>query len=145
MSTPKTWNYRLIRHPADPRHPFSEAWIGLHEVYYDSDGEVVAWSEKPITFACDADEGREGIVKSLERALTTLATTEMLDVTTLPGWSAPPTPKVVGKITGTEYDGNQCPGMPEAICHACGLGYRCSNPDCPNEKISPYSAFTGRV
>lgn len=41
-------------------------------------------------------------------------------------------PKIVGRVTGTIYDGDQVPGMPGAICHACGLkGYPCANPDCP--------------
>lgn len=41
-------------------------------------------------------------------------------------------PKVVGRVTGTIYDGDQVPGMPGAICHACGLkDYPCTNPDCP--------------
>jgi hypothetical protein len=39
-------------------------------------------------------------------------------------------PTVVGRVTGVGHQGNQCRGMPRAICHACGLGYRCSNPDC---------------
>ncbi len=28
---------------------------------------------------------------------------------------------------------NQVPGMPEAICHACGLGCDCFKPECPNK------------
>lgn len=42
-------------------------------------------------------------------------------------------PKIIGRATGKEYDGDQVAGMPGAICHACGLkGYPCANPDCPN-------------
>ncbi len=42
------------------------------------------------------------------------------------------TPKVIGRVTGREYDGDQVAGMPGAICHACGLkDYPCANPDCP--------------
>jgi len=44
---------------------------------------------------------------------------------------------VIGKVTGKECDGDQVPGMPSAICHACGLGYKCFDPDCPNEKQAP--------
>lgn len=44
---------------------------------------------------------------------------------------------VIGKVTGEVLEGDQVPGMPEAICHACGLGYKCYNPDCPNEKQAP--------
>lgn len=32
----------------------------------------------------------------------------------------------------SHHEGNQVPGMPEAICHACGLGYECAIVGCPN-------------
>jgi transcriptional regulator with XRE-family HTH domain len=44
---------------------------------------------------------------------------------------------VVGKVTGQSREGDQVPGMPHAICHACGLGYKCSDLDCPNTKLDP--------
>ena len=50
---------------------------------------------------------------------------------------------VVGKVTGEVREGDQCPGMPEAICHACGLVYRCMDPDCPNTKTNPIMAIMG--
>lgn len=34
--------------------------------------------------------------------------------------------------TKTVRKGDQVPGMPGAICHACGLGRPCNDPDCPN-------------
>jgi hypothetical protein len=40
-------------------------------------------------------------------------------------------PVVVGQVTGALHAGDQVPGQPWASCHACGLGLRCSNPDCP--------------
>jgi hypothetical protein len=47
--------------------------------------------------------------------------------------ATPARPQVVGRVTGKIYDGDQVPGMPHAICHACGLkDYPCTNPDCPN-------------
>lgn len=49
---------------------------------------------------------------------------------------------VVGRVTGKLHEGDQCRGMPDAICHACGLGYKCLNLDCPNDKPNP--AFGGR-
>lgn len=39
---------------------------------------------------------------------------------------------VTGCVTGQPRDGGQVPGMPHAICHACGLGEQCTDPDCPN-------------
>ncbi len=50
---------------------------------------------------------------------------------------------VIGKVTGQEREGDQVPGMPNAICHACGLGYHCSDPDCPNTKTNPNMAMMG--
>lgn len=50
---------------------------------------------------------------------------------------------VIGMVTGQEREGDQCPGMPHAICHACGLGYRCSDPDCPNTKTNPSLVMNG--
>lgn len=41
---------------------------------------------------------------------------------------------VKGRVTGQEREGDQVPGMPHAICHACGLGERCYDPDCPNDE-----------
>lgn len=49
----------------------------------------------------------------------------------------------VGRVTGQEREGDQCPGMPHAICHACGLGYRCYDPDCPNTKTNPSLVMNG--
>ena len=51
------------------------------------------------------------------------------------------TTKVLGKVTGKLHEGNQVPGIPGAICHACGLGYKCSDPDCPCTKLNPYSDY----
>jgi hypothetical protein len=53
-----------------------------------------------------------------------------------------PKPQVVGKVTGQIRDGDQVPGMPHAICHACGLGYKCMDPDCPNEIPNPMFSVT---
>jgi len=50
---------------------------------------------------------------------------------------------VVGKVSGKEREGDQVPGMPGAICHACGLGYRCMDEDCPNTKTNPDFALMG--
>jgi hypothetical protein len=44
---------------------------------------------------------------------------------------------VIGRVSKTKREGDQVPGMPGAICHACGLGYRCSDEDCPNDTPAP--------
>lgn len=46
-------------------------------------------------------------------------------------------PMVIGRVTKKLHKGDQVPGMPGAICHACGLGYRCGDEDCPNDKPDP--------
>lgn len=46
-------------------------------------------------------------------------------------------PMVIGKTSGNLREGDQVPGMRGAICHACGLGYKCLDEDCPNEKPNP--------
>jgi transcriptional regulator with XRE-family HTH domain len=52
---------------------------------------------------------------------------------------------VIGKVSGQPREGDQCLGMPSAICHACGLGYRCADPDCPNEKLNPMFPWLGEA
>lgn len=44
---------------------------------------------------------------------------------------------VIGHTTRREREGDQVPGMPHAICHGCGLGYKCMDADCPNDKPNP--------
>ena len=68
-----SWNYRLIEH-ADPRGD----WIGLHEVYYDVDGNVISWTENPATFVAHTEEGPQGITASLTRALNDSISKPML-------------------------------------------------------------------
>lgn len=50
---------------------------------------------------------------------------------------------VVGRVSGKRLEGDQAPGMPHAICHACGLGYRCWNEDCPNDRPAPNDPLFG--
>lgn len=61
-----TWNYRIIFHDADNKN---DAWYGLHEVYYDKNGEVEGWTENEVGFICNEYEGAGGILKSLEMAM----------------------------------------------------------------------------
>jgi transcriptional regulator with XRE-family HTH domain len=44
---------------------------------------------------------------------------------------------VVGRSSGEMREGCQVAGMPNAICHACGLGYKCDDADCPNDLPNP--------
>lgn len=66
---------------------------------------------------------------SVDRAASTVVSLkEILGVMRAP---------VAGKVTGLAREGDRVPGMPQAICHACGLGYKCLDADCPNEKRDP--------
>ena len=56
------WNYRIVRHRGSPE------WFGVHEAYYNDDGNPIMMTE-PVTFSCDQEEGPEGLVRSLEQAL----------------------------------------------------------------------------
>lgn len=55
-----TWNYRILQ---------DEDGFALHEVHYDRAGNPYAYTETPITFECDPEEGPEGIIQSLRLAL----------------------------------------------------------------------------
>ena len=57
-----TWNYRIIRY-RDKDHG-----LGLHEVYYNDDEEPTSMTEAPITFVCDEEEGKMGMLDSLSKA-----------------------------------------------------------------------------
>lgn len=56
------WNYRVIR--------YADGGYGLHEVYYNIEGDnKESWTLEPISFTCGEEEGQQGIVESLKRAL----------------------------------------------------------------------------
>ena len=55
------WNYRICQH--------GDGHFSLNEVYYDDEGKETSMTARAIGFVADADEGPEGIVKSLEMAL----------------------------------------------------------------------------
>jgi hypothetical protein len=56
-----SWNYRIVKYRANKG-------FGLHEVYYDKDGEPWGMAKRPATFVCDADQGKQGIYTSLMMA-----------------------------------------------------------------------------
>lgn len=55
------WTYRIVDH--------GQHFV-LHEVEVDDRGEVRDWVKRSIDFACDRDCGADGILSSLEQALT---------------------------------------------------------------------------
>ncbi len=77
-----TWNYRIIRH--------KEGHFALHEVYYDDDGNPDGWTQDPITFVVDSDEGTAGLITSLEMALKDARDRPVLDFSENAPPSLPP-------------------------------------------------------
>lgn len=68
-----TWNYRIVRYR-------DNKGFGLHEVYYDSEGRPWSMTVEPATFACDVDEGPEGVRGSLLMARVDAIKRPVLDV-----------------------------------------------------------------
>ena len=68
-----SWNYRIVRYR-------DNKGFGLHEVYYDKDGEPWGMTEDAARFICDAEEGPGGITGSLMMARTDVRKRPMLDV-----------------------------------------------------------------
>lgn len=55
------WTYRIVDHGEH---------FALHEVCVDDAGAPRDWVRRAIDFACDRDLGPEGIITSLEQALS---------------------------------------------------------------------------
>lgn len=66
-----SWHYRVLRHP--------DGHLALHEVYCDEIGRPHSYTERPIEFVADAEEGLSGIVGSLEMALNDARERPILD------------------------------------------------------------------
>lgn len=66
-----SWHYRVVRHP--------DGMLGLHEVYCDDDGQPHSYTQEPAGFIANDDEGLDGIILSLERALRDARARPILD------------------------------------------------------------------
>lgn len=69
-----SWNYRIVR-----SHHNGEPYYVLREVHYDDHGNPTSMTTDGATFACDEDEGPEGIEASLRLALTDATCRPVLD------------------------------------------------------------------
>ncbi len=58
-----SWNYRIVHY----RKP--QTGYGLHEVYYNDQGEPVTMGAGPASFTAFDEEGQAAIVAGLEKAL----------------------------------------------------------------------------
>lgn len=70
-----SWSYRILRHP--------DGSVALHEVYFHEDGQPHSYAEPPASFVLDGDEGPQGIIASLERALRDARERPVLDAATI--------------------------------------------------------------
>ncbi len=59
-----TWDYRVVHY----RAPLTG--YGLHEVYYNDEGEPVTMGAWPATFAATPEAGHQAIVAALKKALS---------------------------------------------------------------------------
>ena len=67
-----SWNYRIVRYR-------DGEGFGLHEVYYDDDGQPWSMTEEATRFVCHPDEGPEGIKESLAMAMVDARKRPVLD------------------------------------------------------------------
>ena len=72
-----TWNDRVVRD--------DEGDVGLHEVYDDDQGTPVMMTEQPVRFVASAEEGVQGLIRSLELALQDAPNRPVLDIGDIPG------------------------------------------------------------
>ena len=55
------WNTRIIKHTVKGKYEngkeYCETYYGVHEVYYYKDGRPAMWTENPIRFIFEDEEG----------------------------------------------------------------------------------------
>ena len=61
-----SWNYRVIKsYPATAENE----WYSIHEVYYDDEGKITAWTEDAIAPESDTLEGLRDILGLMRSCL----------------------------------------------------------------------------
>jgi hypothetical protein len=65
------WNYRICE--------YKDGSYSLNEVFYEK-GKPIAMTERAVGFSACADEGSEGVIKSLEMALSDVRKFSVLKV-----------------------------------------------------------------
>jgi len=59
-----TWDYRVIK-----TNNGGETWFGVHEVHYDEDGALWAYTEEPIAIESESEEGLPKVFEQMLQAL----------------------------------------------------------------------------
>lgn len=71
-----TWHYRILRHP--------DGTLALHETFCDAEDRMTSYTARPVSFVVYADEGREALIQSLQRALRDAIERPILDIPDVP-------------------------------------------------------------
>ena len=58
-----SWNYRIMKRKVEFDTGDAEDFFAVHEVYYNKDGEIYGWTEKPVGVC---GESLEEIKEALE-------------------------------------------------------------------------------
>lgn len=58
------WNTRIIKHTVKYLGE-TEIYYGIHEVYYYKDGRPAMWTEKPIRFSFEDEEGFDAQIQQI--------------------------------------------------------------------------------
>ena len=59
------WNYRLMKRENDK----GEVFYGVHEVYYDENGDIEGWSEESVTPVGESKDELKKTLTDLVKAL----------------------------------------------------------------------------
>lgn len=61
------WNYRFIEKEYTSK-TYKEIYYDIHEVFYNSKGEIVAWSTDPAPFCCENYKDFKIYLKQIKQA-----------------------------------------------------------------------------
>ena len=60
------WNHRVVR----KAHPRGEVSYGIHEVFYNKDGSVYAYTKEPVEVSCESIDDLHEYVGWMQACLT---------------------------------------------------------------------------
>lgn len=87
------WNTRIIKHNIKGTYQngieYNETYYGIHEVYYYKDGRPAMWTENPIRFIFEDEEGldtqMQQILDAKERTVLEEIDNKLIDTNKLIG------------------------------------------------------------